>query len=907
MKLIKKSILVLFILLGILSNIYAGGVVYLVIGSDTAIWAGMNTAKHDNYYDIDLYINPNRNAYQVMDPSFRDQFRDSYGTPLKMTWWMMAGNIFRYATNKNVPVPNIMTLYLMKKYHSENIILNGDELTLHYHTFYWSDYDGDGTYYWNQSKTFLESLDDFNFTLAQFLLEEETFPVSFRSGWHYMDNDWQHYLDQRVLPYSLHNDYPAKRTFDDEPIDNIFDWSEAPSEWIPYNPSYDNYQIPGDGKSWNVRSASFQRSIRNNYLDSIFAAAQNGTDQVACIWAHLPEADFLDNIVIVDSLAHQAETKYDGVTFKYCTAIEAMQLWQNVNDFNSPSLNITENISGEDVFFTITTDEEIFQTQPFIAVKNIYSDFEVVDATKISDTEWRTVESFKKSELVKVGVTATDNTGNQGMDFIEYLPADKYIDNTDLQYSEIYGNWITNNLKSWGIDSRSAQLNNSDSVSAVWIHTITKSNNYNLFVQVPEMDDPVDSFDYIIYQNSVPVDTIQFSSSLKPFNWNYLTTIYFNESDELKVQYRASADEQPGKNAITDVLKISALVKDKELNVDEQLIDLKEVSVNDTIVYPLEIFNYGITPLKINGISSQRGSLISNFSFPIEIPKMSSLEFKLQFSFTETGEFIDSLMILSDDPNNTNLMLPIVASVQEYFETVDNDETNKYQEFGEWHTSVATAFGESSRYAWLNASPLASASFNVTLRETGLYEIKYIVPTTINSTDRAIYEISIGSIIIDSVLIDQNEGSGSWVSIGKYFLPNNADINVKIIDSGESTLGIVLRADALKFELLEKLNSIQNPDDILNTFELAQNYPNPFNPSTTIKFQIPHSTHVKIQVYNLLGEKVRTLVDEFLSMGVHYTVWNGKKDDGSFVSSGPYFYRIQTDNFNESRKMIYLK
>ncbi len=370
------------LLLGIFSKISAGGVVYLVIGSDTAIWAGMNTATYNNFYDVDLYTNPARNAYQVMDPSFRDQFRDSYGNPLKMTWWMMAGNIFRYATNKNIPTPNIMTLHLMKKYHGENVTINGDELSLHYHTFFWSDYDGDGVYWWNQSNTFLESLDDFNFTLAQFLLEEATFPISFRSGWHYMDNDWQHYLDQRVLPYSLHNDYPAKRTIDNEPIDNIFDWSEAPSTWIPFNPSYQNYQMPGSENSWNVRSVSFQRTIRENYVDSIFAAAQSGTDQVACLWAHLPEADFPDNIETIDDLAHQMEAKYPDVTFKYCTAIEAMQLWRGEEDSISPTLMITENQTGDEVSFTIKSDEEIFQAQPFIAVKDIYNNYQVVETIK---------------------------------------------------------------------------------------------------------------------------------------------------------------------------------------------------------------------------------------------------------------------------------------------------------------------------------------------------------------------------------------------------------------------------------------------------------------------------------------------------------------------------------------------
>jgi hypothetical protein len=130
------------------NTIIAGGKVYLVIGSDTAIWDGMNTSQYNCTYSQSLYTDMSKNAYKVMDPLFRSDMTDSYGQPMKLTWWMMAGNIFRYATNKNIPVPNIMTLYLMKKYHGENIKLNDDELSLHYHTFYWSDYLGQEYFYW---------------------------------------------------------------------------------------------------------------------------------------------------------------------------------------------------------------------------------------------------------------------------------------------------------------------------------------------------------------------------------------------------------------------------------------------------------------------------------------------------------------------------------------------------------------------------------------------------------------------------------------------------------------------------------------------------------------------------------------------------------------------------------------
>ena len=165
---------IFFILFVIVTTISAQGKVYLVLGSDTGIWEGLDVSKYYCTYNLGLYTDLTRNTYAVMDPAFRGQFKDSYGNPMKMTWWMMAGNVYRFATNKNVPLPNTMTLYLMKKYHGDNIKLLGDELSLHYHTFTWTDYNNDGMFFWNQAKNFNECSEDFDITLGQFLLEENT-------------------------------------------------------------------------------------------------------------------------------------------------------------------------------------------------------------------------------------------------------------------------------------------------------------------------------------------------------------------------------------------------------------------------------------------------------------------------------------------------------------------------------------------------------------------------------------------------------------------------------------------------------------------------------------------------------------------------------------------------------------
>ncbi len=88
---------------------------------------------------------------------------------------------------------------------------------------------------------------------------------------------------------------------------------------------------------------------------------------------------------------------------------------------------------------------------------------------------------------------------------------------------------------------------------------------------------------------------------------------------------------------------------------------------------------------------------------------------------------------------------------------------------------------------------------------------------------------------------------------------------------------------------------------------LNGNYPNPFNPMTKISFDLPHGTKVALEVFDLRGRKVQTLVAETLSAGRHSVVWNGTDHHGRQVSSGTYFYRLQADGTTITDKMLLLK
>lgn len=90
-------------------------------------------------------------------------------------------------------------------------------------------------------------------------------------------------------------------------------------------------------------------------------------------------------------------------------------------------------------------------------------------------------------------------------------------------------------------------------------------------------------------------------------------------------------------------------------------------------------------------------------------------------------------------------------------------------------------------------------------------------------------------------------------------------------------------------------------------YALQQNYPNPFNPSTKISYSIPSSGNVQLAIYNMMGEEIIRLKNEFQQAGSHSIAWNGRNEAGNFVPSGIYLYRINVNSFSQIKKMILLK
>jgi photosystem II stability/assembly factor-like uncharacterized protein len=138
----------------------------------------------------------------------------------------------------------------------------------------------------------------------------------------------------------------------------------------------------------------------------------------------------------------------------------------------------------------------------------------------------------------------------------------------------------------------------------------------------------------------------------------------------------------------------------------------------------------------------------------------------------------------------------------------------------------------------------------------------------------------------------QTQQSGTSLRLNKvYFI--DLDFGFAVGDSG-----IILRTTTGG----EPATPVEDDDSPVNDFKLSQNYPNPFNPSTKISWQSPIGSRQTLKIYDVLGNEIVTLVDEYKPAGSHEVVFNASK-----VSSGIYFYQLKAGNFSKTKKMILIK
>lgn len=143
--------------------------------------------------------------------------------------------------------------------------------------------------------------------------------------------------------------------------------------------------------------------------------------------------------------------------------------------------------------------------------------------------------------------------------------------------------------------------------------------------------------------------------------------------------------------------------------------------------------------------------------------------------------------------------------------------------------------------------------------------------------------------------------NNSYMSIPVKFMGNERDIafvtleGIKLAGADGSLINTVARTNSSEVKVIP------------GAFALHQNFPNPFNPSTEIRFDLPEAGNVNLAIYNLMGQKIRTLSSDNMTPGYHAIIWDGTNDIGSQVATGMYFYSIQSSEFQATKKMLFLK
>ncbi|MFQ5865303.1 MAG: alpha/beta fold hydrolase [bacterium] len=216
--------------------------------------------------------------------------------------------------------------------------------------------------------------------------------------------------------------------------------------------------------------------------------------------------------------------------------------------------------------------------------------------------------------------------------------------------------------------------------------------------------------------------------------------------------------------------------------------------------------------------------------------------------------------------------------------TVDFDMTNP----ANW-PPIKRMLGDSAAY-WEVAQPINHTANN--------FDTKFLI--LCGDLDDLWYQQDFA--FNDSLLI---HGHCSSVKLFKGHDHNSLIANLTPADTVFQTMLAFL--DSLWQGTLCPVTGIDLDNEAIDDFNLAQNYPNPFNANTTIRYDLPKSTRVVLKIYDLLGQEVRTLVNENQPAGHKSVTWDGKSNSAQNVSSGIYLYRLMTPEFMKTKKLLLIK
>ena len=307
---------------------------------------------------------------------------------------------------------------------------------------------------------------------------------------------------------------------------------------------------------------------------------------------------------------------------------------------------------------------------------------------------------------------------------------------------------------------------------------------------------------------------------------------------------------------VSVLLSGSGLVPDIEIPVTSY--DFDTVAVHTSAEWNLLIENVGGADLIVTDVRSDNAAFTATLTLPLIIAPRSSEHVPITFAPTDQGAYTGRLTVTSDDPDEPNVSITLsgegigVAVQLKSFDIL----THQGIIFVRW--SIGAARDCLGFHLYRGTSP-----------DKGYEQLThFLIPVIVHGS----YTFRDGTIAAGNTY---------------YYRLEAIDLKGQKEDMGCVSVNV---ADL-------------TPSD----FGLAQNCPNPFNPNTRFNYILPESDRATLSIFNTLGQKVRTLVDDTQSSGFYTVFWDGRDDLGREISSGVYIAVLRSGAYMDSRKMILLK
>lgn len=338
-------------------------IVYVVVNIDTE-----NTSLGDQSYNPKISLQeykPGGFVDQTMSEANRLGNVDSFGTPMKLTWYQLAYEMYCHSQ----PADCLLVHNQMEKF-KEPMKRWDDGMAWHYHSAEWYSYYGPSVTEPSRQSTYWSQIFTFNGTqymhgtdvglaekfLSMQVLEKSFYPALVRFGWTWMNNDISKWLDG-VIPYDYISIAPLSSPIrPQDPIANVYDWSRAPQGWTFYHPSTTDYQVAGDMKHYIFPCTS------RSQIFLAFMNAQAGKPSLTCVYTHAHN----DPTYTMNNLRLQPwQAAFPGTKFAYVNGLEGVKKIIGYQDDVAPTVTVQQPWAN---FYTVLSNEPLFAA-PYAAVQ----------------------------------------------------------------------------------------------------------------------------------------------------------------------------------------------------------------------------------------------------------------------------------------------------------------------------------------------------------------------------------------------------------------------------------------------------------------------------------------------------------------------------------------------------------